>query len=156
MSEVLSAGNYESAKAREYQELMDIINRRGDQGYDRYGELMKKEERVLDTVDRVVNDARLQQIRKTSVFDMSIIQVMGRTAEVVHDIYLELFTVRSTDDLKDVFLRPERQIYIGIVVVLIGFFLGFIQMIASPSSSRPSYSQAQQSHHLPWYSPPYS
>lgn len=136
LSEYLSADVASPARAREYRELMDIIHRRGEHGRDRYGSLMDKEERVLDTVDRVVNDARLQDFRHSSFLDMTVVQIIGKTAEVVHDMYVETLSARSMSDARDVLVRPERRIYIGIVVLAVGFFLGFIQMIASsPSSS---------------------
>ena len=129
----LSAGDYVPSKAREYKEIMDIIHRRDRSGDgERYNALMSKERRVLDTVDRVVNDARLQQVRRRSFLDMSLVQIILRTAEVLHDMYLEAFAVRSLDDLTAIFARPERRVYIGLVIVVIALFLGFLQMIVLP------------------------
>ena len=137
---MLSADAREPAKAREYRELMDIINRRGDHGSDKYQELMQKETRVLDTVDRVINDSRLQTIKRTNITEMSIMQIISRTAEVVHDIYLELFTVRSLQDAKDVFVRSDRIVYLGIIVTMIGFFIGFIQLSGTSDKTSASSS----------------
>ena len=119
-------------KAREYSELLQLIERRDDE--DRYTELMKKERRVLDTVDRVVNDAQAQKIRKSGLLYMSVPEVLTRTAETLHDVYLELFTVSNLREAWEVLSRPERRIYLGIVLVLVGLILGFVQMTSAGES----------------------
>ena len=145
---MLSADMREKPKAREYRELMDIINRRGMHGHDRYGDLMRQEARVLDTVDRVVNDARLQQIKKTSVIEMSMMEIIARTAEVVHDMYLELFTVRSMEEIKNVFIKQERRVYLGIIVTIIGFLIGFIQLSTTSGKTETSFLTSSPTQHL--------
>ena len=150
----LSASDYEAPRAKEYEELMDIIRKRGRHGKDRYQRLMEKEERVLDTVDRVVNDARLQEIKRTSVLDMSLFQILGKTGEILYDMYIEAFTVRSWRDAKDLFTRSDRRIYIGLVITAIGFFLGFIQMTTGTGISSTQHQHQQQQQHYPFLSVP--
>lgn len=116
-AQVLSADVYEQPRAREYQEMQDIINRRGDHGRDRYGDLIDKEERVLDTVDRVVNDARLQRSERGSILHMSVAQIATRTAEVMYQVFRDALAARSTEDAKALLRSPERRLYLGIVLV---------------------------------------
>jgi len=139
----LSASDYEAPRAREYAELMDVIHGRKGKGREAawtdegnvYSDLMRKEERVLDTVDRVVNDSRLQDVRRHAISDMSVMQIISKTADVVHDVYIEVFSVRDLDDLRALVTKKDRLIYIGIVVVLVGLFVGFVQMTVCSSAS---------------------
>lgn len=116
-ADVLSADVYEQPRAREYQEMQDIINRRGDHGRDRYGDLMDREERVLDTVDRVVNDARLQRMERSSIMHMSVAQIATKTTEVMHQMFREAVQARTLEDAAALVRPPERRLYMGIVLI---------------------------------------
>jgi len=124
----LSADFHEAPKAREYQELMDIIHRRGRHGEERYGALMQKEQRVLDTVDRVVNDARVQEVRADDFFRLSLTQIGLNLAKAVHQTYLELMQVRRPSQVLPVLARPERRIYMGLLLMGVAFFLFLFQI----------------------------
>lgn len=113
-AEVLSADIYEQPRAREYQEVQDIINRRGD----RYSELMAKERRVLDTVDRVVNDARLQRAERSSIMHMSIAQIATKMGDVMHEAFLEAVQARSVEDVMAIIRPSERRLYAGILLIV--------------------------------------
>lgn len=122
----MSADHYDKPKAREYQELMDVINRRGDHGEEVYGNLMKKEKRVLDTVDRVVNDARLQEAANNSFLNLSVLDITRNTAKVLRAVYAELLFAAYAQDwrraLKAVSVQ-ERRIYLGLVLVVLSLAL---------------------------------
>lgn len=108
---------------REYEELMDVIQRRGRFGKDAYGALMAKEARVLDTVDRVVNDARLTDAQAKLFVNLSLTQALVRTADVLRDLYHDLVRVRSPRDVLDAFARPERTVYLGVLVIALAVVL---------------------------------
>jgi hypothetical protein len=130
-SAILSADRYDQPKAREYQELMDIIARRGQHGEEVYGNLMNVENRVLDTVDRVVNDARLQTSTRNSFLNMSMLEIAAKTAFVLRDTYRDLFRVSSVRDFKNVFTKQNRPMYLGIILVLLALML----MVVDASSA---------------------
>lgn len=133
---VLSADRYDPPKAKEYQELMDIIHRRGKYGDDVYTNLMNTEERVLNTVDRVVNDSRLQTVQADSFLNMSLLEIAGRTAEVLRDTYLDLLRVREIRDVPRAFSKKSRRIYLGLVLVA----LALVLMVLNASVTSTSYS----------------
>jgi len=130
---ILAAERYDAPKAREYQELRDIIARRGRNGDEVYSNLMNVEQRVLDTVDRVVNDARLQEIERNSFLNMSLLEIAGKTAQVLRDTYLDMYRVRSVRDFVRAFTKRSRRIYLGIVLVLISIILLVLNATASSS-----------------------
>lgn len=122
-SAVLSADRYDAPKAREYQELLDTIEGRGRNGIDVYGSLINKEERVLATVDRVVNDARLQTTTQDSFLHMSLYDNAAATARAIHDIFVDLLRIRSVKDVRHAFLKKDRLLYLGVALVLVAVVL---------------------------------
>lgn len=127
---VLSADQQqEPHKAREYRQLMDAIQGRGRFGPEVYGNLMNTEERVLDTVDRVVNDARLQRVTRASFLNMSLLEIAGRTADVLRAVYLDLFAVRSVHDFVKAFTKKDRRIYLGLVLIVIASLLVLLEFM---------------------------
>jgi len=124
---VLSADRYDAPKAREYHDLMDIIERRGKHGEEVYGNLMNVETRVLDTVDRVVNDSRLQSVEQSSFLNMSMFEIAGRTAQVMRDVYVDMYRVRSVRDFRRAFTKKSRPLYLGVVIVLVSVLLIVLQ-----------------------------
>lgn len=129
-SMVLSADNYSKPKAREYQELMDIVEGRGDHKNDgTYGRLMDKERRVLDTVDRVVNDARLQKIASKSILNMPVVDIVGRAGTSVSAIYQDILRIREPHDVITAFTKDDRRLYVGIIIVVISVIVLFFQAI---------------------------
>lgn len=129
-SAILSADRYDAPKAREYQELMDIIERRGKHGEEVYGNLMNVEGRVLDTVDRVVNDARLQSIENSSFLNMSLMQIAGKTSQVMRDIYVDMYRVNSFSGFLHALTKNNRRLYLGLVIVIISAVLIVLQASA--------------------------
>ena len=129
-SAVLSADRYDAPKAKEYQELLDMIEGRGKNGKDVYGNLMSTEERVLDTVDRVVNDARLQTTNQDSFLHMSLFDNAAATARTLHDTFLDLSRVRSARDVQLAFIKKDRLLYLGVVLVLVAVTLIVLDLAA--------------------------
>lgn len=120
MSNILSADVYDRPKAKEYEDLMAIL--RGDVD-DAYGHLLSKEARVLDTVDRVVNDARLQSVSSKSILNMSVSTIVSNTATTVLDIYRELYGVKRLRDVRDILTKKGRLLYVGILITVSAMLL---------------------------------
>lgn len=124
---VLSADSYDQPKAREYQEIMDVINRRGAHGEDVYGDLVGKETRVLDTVDRVVNDARLQASREKNFLNLSLTDIGKNLASTLHELYVDLSRAKTLQHASAALTAPHRRVYMGLTLVLLAFTLLAIQ-----------------------------
>jgi hypothetical protein len=128
MARVLSADLYDKPKAREYGELMDAIEGRGRFGEDVYGALMQKEGRVLDTVDRVINDARLRKSSSRLFTNLPLKNVAFNTARVVQAVYRDLLRVRTLRQFQEVFTPLKRRIYLGVVLVCLAVFIMVVQV----------------------------
>jgi hypothetical protein len=128
---ILSADFYDKPKAREYQRLMDVIHGRGEFGEDTYGHLMKQEGRVLDTVERVVNDSRMQEITRKTFLNLSLLQIAQNTARTLFDVYTDiLLAVPNRDWERTIWAltRPDRRVYLGIVILIIAVLAMLIQI----------------------------
>lgn len=93
-----------------------------------YSELMGKEEHVLDTINRVVNQSNEKEIKGTEFLNLSLLEITQKLFWNMQLTLHELYEVRTFQDLKKVFLKDDRKIYIGIVLVLISMFLFFIMI----------------------------
>lgn len=122
-SAILSADRYDQPKAREYQELIDMIQKRGRNGENFYTDLMNKEERVLSTVDRVVNDARLQKSSEKSFLHMSIFENVMTTSNTLRAIFSDLMNTKSVSDIHKPFVKKDRLLYLGVALVVLAVSL---------------------------------
>jgi hypothetical protein len=96
---------------------------------DVYGDIMRKEERVLDTVDRVVNHARLSETQQRSFMRQPLHVVLTRIIETVKLIMEDIMSMcaessRKKDsggsvwsNLAAIVMKEDRKIYIGILLI---------------------------------------
>lgn len=103
-------------------------------GYDDvYGDLMRKEGRVIDTVDRVVNHARLEDIEHASFFKQPLHVIVLRLVKTFKLIFEDAVDFGRTatsrtqknkngwwwfNRLASVFMKEDRKIYVGFILVL--------------------------------------
>jgi hypothetical protein len=97
-------------------------------GYDDlYGDLMRKEERVMDTVDRVVNHARLADVEHTSFLKQPLHVIILRLIKTIKIVFEEAVDLGRTPRGKvkwwtrfaDLFMKEERKIYVGVLLVIL-------------------------------------
>jgi hypothetical protein len=105
--------------------ISDLTTGSVDDRADAYTKLLKKEARVLKTVDRVVNQARTDVVRGDTFLNLSITDIGLRTMRVMQLILDDMLHVRSLDDAMRVLWDGERKIYVGIVVISIAFVMFF-------------------------------
>lgn len=96
-----------------------------------YQRLMATEGRVLDTVDRVVNDARFLEARDSTFMQQTLSTICQRVARALLDAFEELLLARSIGDVTAVFRKKDRILYFGLaamgitlIVILVGGFGG--------------------------------
>lgn len=92
---------------------------------DVYQQLMGKEKRVLDVVDRLVNLAQTKTVESSLFVNLSIKDVWRRTMHVMQDIMQESTRVKTPMQLLHVFLANDRKIYVGIVIIMVTLLVFF-------------------------------
>lgn len=82
-----------------------------------YQSLMATETRVLDTVDRVVNDARFVDAIQADFFQQPLGTVLDRTVRSMLDVFVDLMRARSIEDAVRAFSVDDRPLYLGLAVM---------------------------------------
>lgn len=108
----------------EYTEIIDIINRTNVE--DSYQDLMKKEDKVLDTVNNVVKIYRDEDIKSGEFIHQGIDTIIYRFFDVWKDI-IDDFTSNKNYKYLDIITKDDRPIYIGISMMMIALFLFLIE-----------------------------
>jgi hypothetical protein len=109
----------------EYGELVDAVHGRGkfleSSGGDAYQALMQKERRVLDTVDRVVNDANRTDADGRSFFQLPLHVIGIRIIAAIRGVMDDLLEARSPGAVYAAFMRDDRKVYIGVLMLVVAF-----------------------------------
>lgn len=128
----------------EYRKLLDTVaaedSRRGNvrrtmqsaRDLDVYQSLMSREKRVLDTIDRVVNDDIQRRATSSSLAGMPLHELCYRTIESIRGLFDDLITAASSRSWEDVLaaLRNQHRMpFIGIALVTIGLVLAAINVM---------------------------
>ena len=108
----------------EYKSLVDILEK--SELDESYKELMNKEDKVLDTINHVVNTYKDKKGKRKQFIHMSIYEIYNLFFLEWPEFMKDLTKVQSTEDVIDLLLKNNRVIYIGIVLVLISLILFFI------------------------------
>jgi hypothetical protein len=101
----------------------------GDSGEDDvYQFLMSRERRVLDTVDRVVNDAARADDASHKLLDMPVHEIIMRTASAVRMLFEDLVQCRSLVEVrKALHIEPARRPFVGLALVALALLVGMLQ-----------------------------
>ena len=108
----------------EYKSLVDILEKSNN--YDgTYQELMSKEEKVLDTVNKVIQvykDDDIRKIKFKSFLDYSIHEIIFKFFNVWTDMFKELV---AHENILDVIQKEDRLIYIGMMLIVLSLCFYF-------------------------------
>lgn len=92
-----------------------------------YTRLMSKERRVLDTVDRVVNDSSERRASESLLHKMPVHEIVMRTLGATRALWDDIIEVRTVDDVVRALVDKQRLPYIGIMLIAIAVVLAVIQ-----------------------------
>ena len=88
-------------------------------------ELVDKEERVLRTVDRVVNDSRDQALKGTSLMHMSLASAFRAFTAALPVMLQDALDSRTPADVATALLSKERKIWAGLLLIVAAAFVFF-------------------------------
>lgn len=100
-----------------------------------YQYLMGREDRVLKTLNRVVDDhlgdkKGASVSAGSSLLSMPIHELAMRTAGALRALLDDLVASRSYDDVKNALFDPDRMRYLGVTLVAIAILLGMIELMS--------------------------
>lgn len=106
---------------RDYMEIVaDLYANNGD---DLYQRLMKREQNVLDTVNRVANDARRDASAYDGFMHMPLPALLQRFHSSMVAVGNGLGTAKTAKDLHRAVFTEDRSIYVGVLLVGLALFL---------------------------------
>lgn len=100
-----------------------------------YQSLINRERRALDTVDRVVNDARKTALASTQLIDMPVRALMHRAMGTGRSVLDDLVVAKSGQDVGDALLSGERKVFFGVALILVAIAAALVTSFSSSSSS---------------------
>jgi hypothetical protein len=111
----------------EYSKLLKLLNSKTDDPSTVYEELIKKEDRVLDVVNRVVNYSNEKQVKSEEFMNLSLNHIVARLFTVIKAIMSEVMLVRNFNQFMDVVTKEDdRKIYVGLLFIILAVFIFFI------------------------------
>ena len=90
---------------------------------DIYQTLMKKEDKVLDTINNMTEYKRTQELKDGGFINMSLYSIMRKTFKVITELMEALQQRKNSREVMREFLKQERLIYVGLFIVCISVFL---------------------------------
>ena len=142
-----SKGEIDEPKAydarNEYRQLLDLVAKEDSKREssrtvvdadstkpkDVYQELMSKERRVLDTVDRVVNDAAERRLEGTVFHRMPLHEIIMRTLGALHALWDDLLVSTSPKEVWEALIDKGRMPFIGLACVVLSVTIAVIHFV---------------------------
>ncbi len=93
--------------------------------------LMRKEARVLDTVDRVVNTTRSSIVESQLFVHLTLTDIAKNSMHTMRDIMFDITHVKRPSDIITIFTKDARKIYVGILLIAIAFLMFFVTSSSS-------------------------
>lgn len=93
-----------------------------------YEELVQKEDRILQTVNRVVDYSNKKELESKEFLNMSVKDAAGGFMSSILSIFEELVKAQTYSDVVPVFMKTDRIIYIGILIVLASVVVYFVDI----------------------------
>ena len=126
--------NMSNKASAEYKELVDAVfgqgvfarEDRAGSGADSYSTLMAKERRVLDTVDRVVNDAAATDAAARSFYEMPLHEIAIRVVGAIRGLMDDLIEVRKPEHVWRALMHQDRKVYLGIALIALAVVISMI------------------------------
>lgn len=95
---------------------------------DVYQDLLARERRVLDTIDRVVNDASRNDGDNRGFLQLPLHEIGIRGIRVMRGLMDDLVESRSFSDVCKAIMRPGRKVYIGVILLLLALCVYFVDV----------------------------
>lgn len=93
-----------------------------------YEELIQKEDRVLQTVNRVVDYSNKKELEAKEFLNMSVKDATFGFMTSILSIFEELVKAQSYGDVVSVFMKSDRIINIGILIVIASVLVYFVDI----------------------------
>ena len=112
----------------DYSEYKSIVEILGKSDLDNtYKDLIKKEEKVLDTVNTVVNYYKDRKAHHKQIIHMSLYEIYTLFFLEWPALLVDLYKVKTPSDVQKVLMKNNRPIYLGILMVMLSIIFFFVE-----------------------------
>lgn len=98
-----------------------------------YQSLLNRERRALDTVDRVVNDARKTELASLELVDLPIRDLARRAMTTGKSMMDDLVEANNAYEFRDALVSGDRKVFLGAVLIIIAIASALVTSF-SPSN----------------------
>jgi hypothetical protein len=110
----------------EYKDVMEILKKSDHEKT--YQDLMKKETKVLDTVNAVVKNYKDRTIRNDEFVERALTENISRFWMDMNLMTKELFDITDLKEIPKILSKGERIIYLGLCLVMLAVILFFVEI----------------------------
>ena len=113
----------------DYKNLLSSLNDNKVNSDTIYEKIMSLENDRISLINRVVNEKN-KSGEDSFFFRKPIVEIFSNFANQWRMIFVELLSARNLDDFERVFYTGDRKIYTGLMLLLIAFFVYFVDISA--------------------------
>lgn len=110
---------HESSNLNDYDVVKNLLRQQDETEV--YQELMRKERRVLDTINRMVDHEKIKQESTDDFLKLNLMQVVEKLYRTMYNVMKELMHAKRFQDIATILTKDDRQIYIGLFLLFIAF-----------------------------------
>lgn len=110
----------------EYKDVLDILERSNHDNT--YQDLVKKEDKVLDTVNTVAKTYKDKNLSDKQFLNRSITENISRFWLDMNLMSKELFDIVEVSQIPKILTKGERIIYIGLICISLAVILFFVEI----------------------------
>lgn len=131
---MLLLSKYKMLEYSEYKDLVDILQSSNQEST--YQDVMSKETKVLDTLNSVIKNYRDDTVNTRQFINTPFALIVNRFFNMWIDIFTELSNIKydksiSIKNYFNIFIKDDRLIYMGIMLIIISFIIYYIDITNS-------------------------
>jgi hypothetical protein len=107
-----------------YESLLEVLQKSDPENA--YNDLMTKEDKVLGSVNAIVNEHKARKSNESQFLHMSLYQIYNIFFLEFRAILKELPKAKDLKDYVNIFMAGDRIIYIGVFFVILSVLIFFI------------------------------
>lgn len=111
----------------EYKSVVELLNKSNQDTV--YQDLMKKEDKTLDTINKVIKYYKDNDYKNKEFINISFWEAVMRFGDVWTELYTDLSNTKNYDmSIIRIIMKDDRPIYVGITIIIIALIMLFIMI----------------------------
>ena len=107
-----------------YESLLEVLKKSDPENT--YKDLMAKEDKVLGSINAIVNEHKARRSNESQFLHMSLYQIYNVLFLEIRAVMKELPKAKDLKDYVNIVMKGDRIIYIGVFFVILSVLLFFV------------------------------